>query len=395
MGFLVATVTGFLGAEHSSVSWEALGTALFSSSQTAFEVCMGLAGPMCFWLGILKIAENSGMLVKAARALTPLFGKFFPGIPPNHPAISAMTLNISANVLGLDNAATPFGLRAMKELQSINPNPNTATDAQVLFLVINTASVTVIPLGVMTQLHQLGMKNPSEIILPTLLATVGASLAGVLVTLFFQKESRGRQFIAPIAILAAASGLIGGLVAFVVYTFSSEVISKAAKSGGTFLLIAFVMGILIFGMLKKKPVFEDFVEGAKEGFQIVLNILPYLVAMLAAVSFFKVSGAMDLILSPFDGFSFKDALPTAFMRPFSGSGSRALMIETIQRFGVDSLVSKMVALIQGSSETTLYVITLYFGSVGIKRFRHALFCGLFSDFVAVVLSVGIAQWFFG
>lgn len=377
------------------VDWEALSQTLFSSSKTAFEVCLGLAGPMCFWLGVMKIAEKAGLLARIAKVLSPLFKSFFPGVPSNHPAISAMTMNISANVLGLDNAATPFGLKAMKELQSLNPHPETATDAQVLFLVINTASVTLIPIGVMTQLSQLGMKNPSEIILPTLVATIGASVFGVFVTLLFQKETRGRGYFIPLFSLAIVSALLVALVAWTTSYFESEAIQKFSQNGGALIILFFLMGILGLAVWKRNPVFEHFVEGAKEGFQVVLNILPYLVAMLAAVTFFKASGAMDFILKPFDAFSFKDALPTAMMRPFSGSGSRALMIETIQRLGVDSVVSKMVALIQGSSETTLYVLSVYFGSVGLKKMRHALVCGLLSDLVAVILSITVATWFFG
>lgn len=393
LGFLVALLSGsgfIAGGSH----WEALASSIFTSSQSAFEVSLGLAGPMCFWLGLLKVAERSGTMATLSRWLTPLFRIFFPGVPKNHPAISAMTLNLSANVLGLDNAATPFGLRAMKELQKLNPTPDVATDAQVLFLVINTASVTLIPLGVMTQLHQLGMQNPSEIIVPTLFASMGASVAGVAVTLLFQKNVRRWDLWLPLFVLAGVSAIVAGFTAFLVRSVSFEGLSVWAKSSGAFILVFGVIAILSYGMFRKVPVFEDFIEGSKEGFQIVLNILPYLIAMLVAVNFFRESGALGFLLKPFENFSFKDALPTAFMRPFSGSAARALMIETIQRLGVDALASKMVAIIQGSSETTLYVLTLYFGSVGIRKFRHALFCGLFSDFIAVVLSIWVANLFF-
>lgn len=394
MGFLVALIHPWINPASTIQIWDALSESLFSTSKAAFEVTLGLVGPMCLWLGFMRVAEVSGLMKKISHMFTPVFRGLFPEIPKDHPAISAMTLNISANMLGLDNAATPFGLRAMKELQTLNPKPQIATDAQILFLVINTGSVTLIPLGVMTQLHQLGMPNPSVIILPTLIASIGANLAGIALALSFRRGLRRKEYFTPFLILTAFSAIVAAIVAFLAMTMDAAMLTQRARVFGSASLVVGVIGILAYGLFRKISIYEEFVEGAKEGFQMILTILPYLVAMLAAIGIFKTSGAMDILLSPFNGFSFRDALPTALMRPFSGSGARGLMIETIQRLGVDALASKMVAIVQGSSETTLYVITLYFGSVGIRKYRHALWCGLFSDLVAAVLSIWVAQWFF-
>ncbi|MDH3393715.1 MAG: spore maturation protein [Desulfobulbaceae bacterium] len=388
-------------------------TGLFQTSKTAFEISIGLTGVMTLWLGIMRIGEAGGMVAILSRWLAPLFRVLFPEVPENHPAAGAMVMNIAANMLGLDNAATPLGLKAMRELQSLNQAQDTASNAQIMFLVINTSSVTLIPTTIFTYLYQLGYPNPTELFIPILLATGCSSLAGLIAVSLYQRIN----LLAPRLLLAMA--IFFTIIALLLTTLLSldratmRTISLTASNG-------FIFGIIILFMLlalkKKVNVYEQFIEGAKDGFQVAVSIIPYLVAMLVAISVFRASGALDIVLGMIEQIvrslaflldrlgvisykgspiEFVNALPTGFMKPLSGSGARGLMIETIQTHGVDSLVAKIVAIMQGSTETTFYIIAVYFGSVGIKKTRHAVPCGLIADGAGICAAIVISYLFFG
>ncbi|MHB1348682.1 MAG: nucleoside recognition domain-containing protein [Desulfobulbaceae bacterium] len=387
--------------------------ATFAMSKTAFEIALGLTGVMTLWLGLMRIGEAGGAVALLTRLISPFFTRLFPEVPRDHPAQGAMVMNLAANMLGLDNAATPLGLKAMNELQELNPHKDTATNAQIMFLVINTSSVTVIPVTIFTYLHQLGYVNPTELFLPILLATSCSTLAGLLAVSLYQRLN----LLQPVLLLyfLVFFGAIALLLAYL------QSLDRAAMQSFSMLLSnGIIFGIIIFFILlaaiRKANVYEEFISGARDGFKIAVSIIPYLVAMLVAIGVFRASGAMDLLLALIDGFcrlvarlldwlgiitydggplAFIDALPTGLMKPLSGSGARGLMIETIKTHGPEALVSKMVAVMQGSTETTFYVLALYFGSVGIRKSRHAVACGLIADFTGITAAILICSYFFG
>ena len=386
--------------------------AVFSMSKTGFDIAIGLVGVMAFWLGIMRIGESAGVIRFLSRLIAPFFTRLFPEVPRDHPAMGVMVMNLAANMLGLDNAATPLGLKAMGELQSINPSKETASNAQIMFLVINTSSVTLIPVTIFTYLYQLGYKNPTELFLPILLATSCSTMAGLIAVSIYQKINLLQPVI--FAYLSGFFLLIGLLMTILVSVDRDElqVISMVVSN-------AVILGLIIFfvGMaaLRKVNVYEEFIQGAKEGFQVAVTIIPYLVAMLVAIGVFRASGAMDIFLGvmewifrniaflldsvgviPYEGgpLAFIEALPTGLMKPLSGSGARGLMIETIKANGVDSLVARMVAVMQGSTETTFYVIAVYFGSVGIRKTRHAVTCGLIADCTGIIAAIMLCYLFF-
>jgi spore maturation protein SpmA len=398
VAFLIASFKlVFLG---DAVIFAALVKALFDSSKTAFEIALGLTGVMALWLGVMKIGERAGMLELLTRGLAPLFKRLFPEVPANHPALGAMTMNMGANMLGLDNAATPLGIKAMQELQKLNPSSDTASDAQILFLVINTASVTLLPVTIFTYRAQLGAADPTDVFVPLLITTYIGTLIGLFVTGLFQKLHLWNRV--TMAYLGGATALIGGMV---LYFGSLDAVTMTRQSSilSNVLLFGIVATFLLMAVRRRINAYEAFVEGAKEGFHTAVTIIPYLVAMLVAIAVFRASGALDLLMgaarSAVLGLGFDarwiDGLPTALMKPFSGSGARAMMIDTMQTHGADSFAGRLASIVQGSTETTFYVLAVYFGAVGVRRVRHAVACGLIADVAGILAAIGMAYLFFG
>ncbi|MDG1772975.1 MAG: nucleoside recognition domain-containing protein [Oceanicoccus sp.] len=364
------------------------------------ELSIGLVGVLSLWLGIAALGEASGLMAKLARALSPLFTRLMPEVPKGHPAIGSMTLNLSANVLGLDNAATPLGLKAMQDLQSLNPKPDTASNAQILFLVLNTSSVTLFPITVLLYRAQLGAVDPASVFIPILLATSCSTLAGLLVTAWVQKIKLWDT-----VVLGYLALIMGSLFAVIAYfaTLSAEQLQQSSSLVSNLMIFSIIMLFLLVAHYKKVNVYDTFIEGAKKGFQVAIDIIPFLLAMLVAIGIFRASGALDVaidsvrdvvVMAGWDT-RFVDALPTAMMKPLSGSGARAMMVETMNTHGVDSFQGLLSATIQGSTETTFYVLAVYFGSVGIRHGRHALACGLTADIAGIVSAIFIAYWFYG
>ncbi len=378
----------------------ALVKALFDSSRSAFEIALGLTGVMALWLGVMKIGERAGMLELLTRGLAPLFRRLFPEVPANHPALAAMTMNMGANMLGLDNAATPLGIKAMQELQTLNPSRDTASDAQILFLVINTASVTLLPVTIFTYRAQLGAADPTDVFVPLLMTTYIGTLVGLFATGFFQKLHLWNRV--TLAYLGGATMLVGGL-ALHFSALDAAAMTRQSMLLSNLVLFGIIVIFLLMALRRRVNAYEAFVEGAKEGFHTAVTIIPYLVAMLVAIGVFRASGALDLLMGGVRGAvlglgfdaRWVDGLPTALMKPFSGSGARAMMIDTMQAHGADSFAGRLASIVQGSTETTFYVLAVYFGAVGIRRVRHAVACGLLADVAGILAAIGMAYLFFG
>lgn len=378
--------------------------AIFAMAKTAFEVALGLTGVMTFWLGIMRVGEAAGCIRLLSRAIAPVLERLFPELPPGHPAFGAMVMNIAANVLGLDNAATPLGIKAMRELQTLNPSPETASNAQIMFYAVNASSVTLVPVGVFTVLHQLGYKNPTELFLPILLATTCSTVAGVGAACLFQRINLLRRGILLAA--AAAAGVIAGAAALPLL-LGREQLQGVSATASSALIFGLILAFILLAGFRKVAVYEEFISGAKEGFSVAIGIVPYLVAMLVAVGVLRASGVLDLALDAIAWLvglvsgqaglrpAWVEALPTGFMKPFSGSGARAVMIETIKTHGVDSLAGRTAAVMQGATETTFYVLAVYFGAVGVRRTRHAVACGLLADGAGIAAAIVITGLFFG
>ncbi len=379
--------------------WTELVSATFSSSKTAFSIALNLTGILCLWLGLLKIAETSGLINFVARFLRPLFKKIMPEVPENHPSITSMIMNIAANMLGLDNAATPMGLKAMEQLQELNKKKDTASNAQILFMVLNSSAVTIIPITILMYRAELGSTNPTSVFIPILLATSVSTLTGFLSVALVQRLNIFNRVV---------MSYLFGIIAFIIGTaYYFNQISPAARlkysaDFGNFILFAIIIGFITSGLIKKINVYETFIKGAKEGFEIAVKIIPYLVAMLVAVSVLEASGSLKLLVSclekmfVFLGFdtSFVAALPTAIMKPLSGSGARAMMISTMQTYGADSFQGFTASIIQGSTETTFYVLAVYFGVVKITKVRHALPCALLADLAGITAAICFAYLFY-
>lgn len=373
---------------------------LFAMAKLSVEVMVLLFGTLTLWLGFLRIAEKAGIVETLARWLSPLFARLMPGVPRGHPALGLMTLNFAANALGLDNAATPMGLKAMKALQELNPEPDTATNAQILFLVLNASSLTLLPVTIFMYRLQQGAADPTLVFLPILLATSASTLVGLLAVALVQRL----PLFSPV-VLAYLLPLGLGLAAFMALlaTLSAAALAQLSSLLGNLTLFALIVFFVAVGAWRKVPVYEAFVEGAREGFDVARGLLPYLVAMLCAVGVFRASGALGYVLEGIrwcvEGLGmdtrFVDALPTALVKPFSGSAARAMLIETMQTQGVDSFAALAAATIQGSTETTFYVLAVYFGAVGVQRARHAVGCALLAEFAGVVAAIGVCYWFFG
>lgn len=372
---------------------------LFDMAALSVQLMVLLFGTLTLWLGFLRIAEAAGLVALLGRFLSPLFQRLMPGVPAGHPALGLMTLNFAANGLGLDNAATPIGLRAMRELQTLNTQPDTATNAQILFLVLNSSSLTLLPITIFMFRAQQGATDPTLVFLPILLATTASTLAGLLSVALVQRI----KLYDPVVMLWLGGLVLGlGISMASLATLSSAAIAAMSSLLGNLTLFSLIMVFLLAGAWKKVPIYDAFIEGAKEGFDVSKSLLPYLVAMLCAIGVLRASGALDVVL---DGIRwavnasgmdnrFVDALPTALTKPFSGSAARAMMIETMQNFGVDSFPALVAATVQGSTETTFYVLAVYFGAVGIQRARHAVACALVADIAGIVAAIGVCYWFF-
>lgn len=371
----------------------------FASSKTAFEISLGLTGVLSLWLGIMKIGERGGMVNMLARLLSPVFTRLFPDIPKGHPATGSIFMNIAANMLNLDNAATPLGLKAMEQLQELNPKKDTATNPMIMFLVLNTSGLTIIPVSIMVYRAQMGAEQPTDVFVPLLLVTFFSTLAGIVVTSIYQRINLiNRTMILTLGgLCAAVAGIIWGFS-----QLDKDTMGVVSTSVANILLMTIIVGFILSGVRKRVNVYDAFIEGAKDGFQTAIRIIPYLVAILVAIGVFRASGAMDMIIlgirqavEACGGDSeFVGALPTALMKPLSGSGARGMMVDAMATYGADSFVGRLSCIFQGSTDTTFYILAVYFGSIGVRHTRHAVACGLLADLAGVIAAVAIAYMFF-
>ncbi len=371
----------------------------FDMAKTGFEISLGLTGVLTLWMGIMKIGEKGGVVAIFSRAIGPFFNKLFPELGKDHPAYGPIMMNIAANMLNLDNAATPMGLQAMKEMQETNPDKKSASNAQIMFLVLNTSGLTIIPVSIMVYRAQLGAANPSDIFIPILLATFFSTLAGLISVAIYQKINLFNK-----DVLAYLGGLTAFIIALIWYlsTLDKESVTVISNIASNVILFSVIASFILMGLIRKVNVYETFIEGAKDGFKVAVKIIPYLVAILVAIGVFRESGALDWIVSGFTwGFQkiginadFTPALPTALMKPLSGSGARGMMVEAMTTYGADSFVGKVVSTLQGATDTTFYVLAVYFGAVGIKNTRYAVVCGLIADFAGIVAAILMAYFFF-
>jgi len=372
----------------------------FDMAKVSFDICLNLAGVLTLWLGIMKVGEKGGAIALLAKLVRPFFHRLFPGVPKDHPVYGSMILNFSANMLGLDNAATPFGLKAMQQLQELNPEEETASNAQIMFLVLNTSGLTLIPVSILAYRSQAGAANPADVFLPILLTTFFSTLAGLLTVALVQRIKLFDRVL--LAWLVGLGLCVAGLIALFLQMPKErvEVVSTLIANVTLFSVIAGFVGLAAW---RRVHVYEAFIEGAKEGFQVVIKILPYLVAILVAIGVFRSSGAMDYVVDAVrfvvglfsSDTRFVEALPTGLMKPLSGSGARGMMLDAMTTHGADSFVGRLACTFQGATDTTFYIIAVYFGSVGVRRTRHAVPCGLLADFVAVIAGILIAYLFFG
>ncbi|HEY1025652.1 MAG TPA: nucleoside recognition domain-containing protein [Sphingobacteriaceae bacterium] len=372
---------------------------MFESAKTGFEISIGLVGIMTFWLGIMKIGERAGMISLFSRGVSPFFGKLFPGVPKEHPASGSIMMNFSANMLGLDNAATPLGLKAMSELQELNPEKETATNAQIMFLVLNTAGLTLIPTSVIALRLAAGAANPADVFIPSLIGTFISFLAGMIAVAFYQKIN---LFQLPVLIfIGGFLGIMTGLYYWLGSLPPEQIQTNTAVLGGLIIFSVIIL-FVAYGAMKKMNVYEAFIDGAKDGFTTGVLIIPYLVAILVAISVFRTTGCMDYLVNGIGSMvaacgldtSFVPALPVGLMKTLSGGGARGLMVDVMKTYGADSFQGRLASIIQGSTETTFYVLAVYFGSVNIKKTRYALICGLIADLVGVIAAIILAYLFF-
>lgn len=371
----------------------------FASSKTAFEISLGLTGVLSLWLGIMKIGERGGVVNVLARALSPVFTRLFPDIPKGHPVTGAIFMNIAANMLGLDNAATPLGLKAMEQLQTLNPNKETATNPMIMFLVLNTSGLTLIPISIMVYRAQLGAAQPTDVFIPILLATFFSTVAGIIITSIYQRINLLNR---TMLLTLGGMALVVGAIIWAFGQLDKDQMNIVSTSVANILLMTIIVAFVLAGMKHRINVYDAFVEGAKEGFTTAVRIIPYLVAILVAIGLFRASGAMDMLINgvatlvkALGGNSdFVGALPTALMKPLSGSGARGMMVDAMTTYGADSFVGRLSCIFQGSTDTTFYILAVYFGSVGIRNMRHAVPCGLLADFAGVIAAIGIAYLFF-
>ena len=415
--FLIAFVVGIIKfvVMGDAEVFPAMMNSTFDSSKTAFEISLGLTGVLSLWLGIMKIGEKGGVVNFIARLLSPVFTKLFPDIPKGHPVTGSIFMNIAANMLGLDNAATPLGLKAMEQMQELNEEEikrtvkdpemaeqrrQTATNPMIMFLVLNTSGLTLIPVSILVYRAQMGAAQPTDVFIPILLATFFATLAGTIITCLYQRINIFNR------VLLLTLGGMCAAVAGIIWGFSQmdkETMDLVSTSAANILLLTIIVSFILAGMRKKINVYDAFIEGAKEGFQTAVRIIPYLVAILVGIGIFRASGAMDVLI---DGIKwcvvacgmdsdFVGALPTALMKPLSGSGARGMMVDAMTTYGADSFVGRLSCIFQGSTDTTFYILAVYFGSVGIRNTRHAVTCGLLADLAGIVSAIAICYLFFG
>ena len=371
----------------------------FASSKTAFEISLGLTGVLSLWLGIMKIGERGGVVNVLARALSPVFTRLFPDIPKGHPVTGSIFMNIAANMLGLDNAATPLGLKAMEQLQTLNPNKETATNPMIMFLVLNTSGLTLIPISIMVYRAQLGAAQPTDVFIPILLATFFSTVAGIIITSIYQRINLLNR---TMLLTLGGMALVVGTIIWGFGQLDKDQMNIVSTSVANILLMTIIVAFVLAGMRHRINVYDAFVEGAKEGFTTAVRIIPYLVAILVAIGLFRASGAMDMLINgvatlvkALGGNSdFVGALPTALMKPLSGSGARGMMVDAMTTYGADSFVGRLSCIFQGSTDTTFYILAVYFGSAGIRNMRHAVPCGLLADLAGVIAAIGIAYLFF-
>lgn len=372
----------------------------FDMSKTGFEIALGLTGVLTLWMGIMKIGERGGAVGMMSRLISPFFRRLFPGLPKDSPAHGSIMMNLAANMLGLDNAATPMGLKAMQQMQEVNPDQKVASNAQIMFLVLNTSGLTIVPVSIMVYRAQLGAANPTDIFIPILIATYFSTLTGLLTVALYQRICLWDKVI--LAYLGGISAVIGG----VIWYFSSldkESLTVASNLASHLILFGIIISFIGMAAWKKINVYDAFIDGAKDGFSTAVKIIPYLIAILVAIGVFRASGAMEIIMSGIqrivEGMGFNsdwvDALPTALMKPLSGSGARGMMIDTMKTFGADSFAGRLACTFQGAADTTFYIIAVYFGAVGIKNTRYAIPCGLIADLAGVVAAIVVAYLFFG
>ena len=397
IAFLIAVVQLFLGNPE---VFPAIMNSTFESAKTAFEISLGLTGVLSLWMGIMKIGEKGGLVNALARWLSPLMVRLFPEIPAGHPVFGHIFMNFSANMLGLDNAATPLGLKAMEGMQELNKQKDTATNAMIMFLVLNTSGLTIIPVGVMTYRAVAGAAQPTDVFIPILIATSIATLAGMVITSLYQRINLFNRAIMTfvIGLCIAVSGII-----WLSTQADQETMNKWSTVVANVLLFSIIVAFIWAGMRKKVNVYEAFIEGAKGGFDTAVRIIPYLVAILVAIGVFRASGAMDFIVGGVGRFvewcggnaDYVAALPTAIMKPLSGSGARGMMVDAMNQYGPDSFIGRLSCIFQGATDTTFYILAVYFGSVGIRKTRHAVMAGLLTDICGVIAAIGVAALFFG
>lgn len=399
--FAIAFLTGlvkliFLG---DTAVFSDMMNSTFAMARTGFETSLYLTGVLTLWMGIMKIGEKGGMVNIIAKLISPLFCKIFPGIPKNHPVYGSIVMNLSANMLGLDNAATPMGLKAMKEMQLLNHDSYTASDAQIMFLVLNTSGLTIIPITIMAYRAQYGAANPADVFVPILIATFCSTLAGIVGVAVMQKINLFNKTV--MLYIGGATAAIAALL-YALSGMDSERIEKISSVGANVILFGIIMTFITTAAFRRINVYDAFIEGAKDGFATAVKIIPFLVAILVGIGVFRASGAMDCVVGGISRLvalcgldtSFVEALPTAFMKPLSGSGARGMMIEAMNNFGADSFVGRLSCMFQGAADTTFYILAVYFGSVGIRKTRHAVGCGLLADVAGVVAAIAVGYLFF-
>ena len=377
----------------------ALVSSTFDSAKTGFEISLGLTGVMTLWLGLMRVGEKGGIIAVFAKLVGPFFNRLFPELPKNHPVFGSILMNFSANMLGLDNAATPLGLKAMQEMQELNPIKDTASNAQIMFLVLNTAGLTIIPISVMVYRTQMGAADPTDIFIPVLLTTIIGALVGLITVAIYQRIN---LFDLVVLAYLGTLCLLVGLLIYYFSTISQEQIALISKVASNLILFSIIVAFITLAWLRKVNVYDAFIEGAKEGFGVAINIIPYLVAMLVAIGVFRASGALDMLVNGMGylvgllgwNTDFVPALPVAIMKPLSGSGARGLMLDAMKTYGVDSFVGRLACTIQGGTETTFYILAVYFGSVGIKNTRYAVTCGLIADLAGAIVAVLLSYLFF-
>lgn len=398
IAFVFASISAFVLGDASVFSRMVQST--FDMAKLGFELSLGLTGVMTLWLGIMKIGEQGGVIQVLSKIVSPFFSKLMPSIPKNHPVNGSIVMNLAANMLGLDNAATPLGLKAMKELQEINPEPDKASHAQIMFMVLNASGLTIIPISILVYRAQLGAANPTDVFLPILISTFFSTLAGIIIVSIYQKINLLNKII---LLYLGSISLVISLIIWGFLSLPSATANSYSISGANILLFLIIILFLISGVIKKINIYEAFIDGAKEGFGIAIKIIPYLIAILVAVGVFRESGAMQMIVGGIKALTesmglnsdFVDALPVAFMKPLSGSGARGLMVDTMNTYGVDSFAGRLACTFQGAADTTFYILAVYFGSINVRKTGHALVCSLFADLIGVIAAIVVAYLFFG